>query len=82
MAAPHVTGSIVLLKAQFPNDTYRQLINRLLRNVDFKTALFGGALTSGRLNLQRAIESTVNRPFNDEFARGAYIFGNVVGTDF
>ena len=34
MAAPHVTGSLALLKAKFPGEGYRQLINRLLRGVD------------------------------------------------
>ena len=29
MAAPHVAGALALLKARFPTDTYRQLINRL-----------------------------------------------------
>src|SRR5205814_6205120 len=30
MATPHVAGAFALLKAQFPSETYMQLINRLL----------------------------------------------------
>lgn len=67
MAAPHVTGSLALLKAMFPNDSYRQLINRLLRGVDRNTRFIGKADSNGRLNLLRALTSTTNRPFNDDF---------------
>ncbi|MCX6956583.1 MAG: S8 family serine peptidase [Verrucomicrobia bacterium] len=75
MAAPHVTGTMALLKAQFPNDTYRQLINRLLRGGDRLTSLSGRAQTGARLNLLRALNSTVNRPFNDDFASRAVLSG-------
>jgi len=75
MAAPHVAGALALLKAQFPNDTYRQLINRVLRNVDPGPAYTGKVQTAGRLNLDRAIRSTDNRPFNDDFATRARISG-------
>lgn len=76
MAAPHVTGSLALLRAQFPADTYRQLINRLLRGTDRLARFSGESHTGGRLNLQRAVTGTINRPFNDEFAaRSVLIFG-------
>jgi subtilisin family serine protease/outer membrane protein assembly factor BamB len=75
MAAPHVTGALALVKAQFPNDTYRQLINRVLRSVDPVPALAGRAQTGGRLNLVRALRSTSNRPFNDDFASRARVRG-------
>ncbi len=68
MAAPHVAGSLALLKAQFPSDTYRQLINRLLRGVDRGDRFVGKAQTGGRLNLYRALTTATNRPFNDDFA--------------
>ncbi len=76
MSAPHVTGALALLKAQFPNDTYRQLINRVLRNVDQPAALAGKSQTGGRLNLDRALRSTDNRPFNDDFAARARLTGS------
>ncbi|MEY2879572.1 MAG: hypothetical protein RLZZ15_1952 [Verrucomicrobiota bacterium] len=76
MAAPHVTGSMALLKAQFPTDTPRQLINRLLRGVDRLNAFRGQAQTGGRLNLLRALSGTVNRPFNDEFANRGVLLGS------
>ncbi|MBI5766369.1 MAG: S8 family serine peptidase [Verrucomicrobia bacterium] len=75
MAAPHVTGSLALLKARFPEDTHRQLINRLLRGTDRLTSLRGEAQTGGRLNLLRALTGTSNRPFNDEFASRSVLSG-------
>jgi len=68
MAAPHVAGALALLKAKFPADTYRQLINRLLRGVDAGGAFAGRAQTNGRLNLFKALTTTSNAPFNDDFA--------------
>ena len=78
MAAPHVAGAMVLLRAQFPNDTYRERINRLLRGTELKSALAGRAQTNGRLNLARALTSTTNRPFNDDFADRAIITGTTL----
>ena len=75
MATPMVTGSLALLKAQFPNDTYRQLINRLLRSVDPKPSFAGLVQTGGRLNLQKAVTSNTNTPFNDNFANRAILTG-------
>jgi outer membrane protein assembly factor BamB len=75
MAAPHVTGAIALLKAQFPNDTYRQTINRLLRATSRIPSMNGKVQTGGRLNLAAAVTSTDNRPFNDDFATRAQLSG-------
>jgi subtilisin family serine protease/outer membrane protein assembly factor BamB len=75
MAAPHVAGAFALLKAQFPNDSYRQLINRVLRSVDPAAAFAGRVQTGGRLNLDRALRSSDNRPFNDDFATRARLRG-------
>ena len=68
MAAPHVSGALALLKAQYPADTYRQLINRLLRGADPGERFAGRSQTGGRLNLDRALRGSSNRPFNDDFA--------------
>ena len=76
MAAPHVTGAIALLRAQFPSDTYRQTINRLLRATTKLPGLAGKVQTGGRLNLAKALTSTNNRPFNDDFADRALLAGS------
>jgi outer membrane protein assembly factor BamB/subtilisin family serine protease len=75
MATPHVSGSLALLKAHFPNDTYRQLINRLLRSVTKLPGLSGKVQSGGRLNLAQALSSTDNRPMNDDFATRAQLSG-------
>lgn len=76
-ATAFVTGSMALLKARFPGDTYRQLINRLLRSTDRKPEFSGRAQSGGRLNLLNAVTSTSNRPMNDDFASRAIVAGNV-----
>ncbi len=68
MAAPHVAGALALLKARFPADNHRQLINRLLRGTAPGERYTGKAGTSGRLDLFAALTTTSNRPFNDDFA--------------
>jgi outer membrane protein assembly factor BamB/subtilisin family serine protease len=75
MAAPLVTGALALMKAHFPNDTYRQLINRLLRSTTKLPALTGKVQSGGRLNLFNVLSSTDNRPFNDDFATRAQLVG-------
>jgi subtilisin family serine protease len=72
-ATAFVTGSFALLKARFPGDTYRQLINRLLRATDRKPDFAGKAQSGGRLNLLNAVTSTSNRPMNDDFASRAVV---------
>ncbi len=76
MSAPHVVGALALIRAQFPNDTYRQAINRMLRSVDVLPLLVGKSQTGGRLNVFRALTSTDNRPFNDDFANRARLAGS------
>lgn len=75
MAAPHVSGALALLKARFPADTYRQLINRLLRGADVIPRYAGKSQNGGRLNLLNALTTTTNRPFNDDFATRARLAG-------
>ncbi len=76
MSAPHVTGALALLRAQFPRDTARQLINRLLRGTARLSAFTGRAHSGGRLDLLGALTTTTNRPFNDDFATRAIIVGS------
>ncbi len=80
-AAPLTAGALALIKAQFPGETYRQTINRLLRSTTpLKTNPFTSHLsyvqTGGRLNLAQALASTSNRPFNDDFASRHYLSTN------
>lgn len=78
MATPHVTGTLTLLWEKFPNETYSQIINRLLRSTDYKTKYVSYASTSGRLNLYRALSSTSNAPFNDNLVGAAIVGGNTL----
>jgi outer membrane protein assembly factor BamB/subtilisin family serine protease len=78
MAAPMVSGAVALLMAQFPQDTYRQTINRLLRGAVKRPAFAGESQTGARLDLARALTTTDTRPFNDDFADRAQLFGSVV----
>jgi subtilisin family serine protease len=79
MATPHVAGALALLRAQFPSDTWGQLINRLYRGADPIPSLAGGKIANGRrLNLHGALSSTVNRPLNDDFASARVIHGDAI----
>ena len=78
MAAPHVSGALALLRASFPFESYRQLINRLLRSTTKTSGLNGKVQTGGRLNLAQALASNTtgsNRPFNDGFSERAIVSG-------
>jgi outer membrane protein assembly factor BamB/subtilisin family serine protease len=74
MAAPHVSGALALLRARYPNDSYRQTINRLLRGVTKTAALAGKVQSGGRLNLAQALTAAAT-PFNDAFADRATLSG-------
>ncbi|PYK96234.1 MAG: hypothetical protein DME19_20385, partial [Verrucomicrobia bacterium] len=62
MAAPHVVGVCALLWAHYPNDTYLQVKNRVLSNIDPLPALAGRTVTGGRLNLQKALGGSAPPP--------------------
>lgn len=79
-SAPMVSGALALLKAQYPIDGYRSLINRLLRSVDPIAALSGKVQTGGRLNILKALQSTSTRPFNDDFVNRSKLEGDTVST--
>ncbi|HWH69826.1 MAG TPA: S8 family peptidase, partial [Candidatus Sulfotelmatobacter sp.] len=59
MAAPHVCGALALLQAQLPTENYLARIYRLYATADPLPGLAGKCLAGGRLNLQRALESTL-----------------------
>lgn len=62
MAAPMVAGACALVWARFPNDSYSQIIARILNNVDPLPALAGKCVTGGRLNLQKALAGAPSTP--------------------
>jgi subtilisin family serine protease len=57
MAAPYVSGACALLLAQYPADSYRQTIARLLVATDPLPALAGKCRTGGRLSLQKMLRT-------------------------
>jgi len=75
MATPHVSGAAALLRTQFPSDTPRQTINRLLRSTRPIAALAGKTTRGGVLNLADALATTLATPFNDAFADACAIPG-------
>jgi hypothetical protein len=79
-AVPLVCGALALMKARFPNDSYQQLINRLLSSVDVLSSLVGRCKTGGRLNLYKALTSTTSSPPNDSFAQAFTFAPNPVSS--
>jgi outer membrane protein assembly factor BamB/subtilisin family serine protease/septal ring-binding cell division protein DamX len=75
MAAPFVTGAVALLRAQFPADTYRETINRVLNCADKIPGLAGKSQTGGRLNLGTALTTAANTPPNALFANRTTLAG-------
>jgi len=75
MSAPFVTGTVALLRSQFPGDTYRETINRVLNGVDLIPALAGKCQTGGRLDLATALTTAANTPPNALFANRTVLVG-------
>ncbi len=78
MAAPMVTGAVALLRAQYPADNYRDIINRLLRGTRKVTAFSGQVQTGGQLDVAAALQMSDTRPFNDDFDGRAVLDGEIV----
>jgi PKD repeat protein len=55
MACAHVAGAVALLRAYYPNENYRRIIQRILSNTDPLPSLAGKTITGGRLNLAKAL---------------------------
>lgn len=55
MATPHVTGALALMLAEFPNLSYREIIEKLLAATDPVPDLQGKSI-AGRLNIAKALE--------------------------
>jgi subtilisin family serine protease len=78
-SAPQVTGALALAKAHFPNESYRESINRVLRSVDRVSTHSRHTATGGRLNLGRLLTNDTNndkRPFNDDFSKRSVLAGD------
>lgn len=54
MAAPYVSGALVLLETQFPNESCEAYVNRLYNTAD-KVSALTGKVTFGRLNITKAL---------------------------
>jgi subtilisin family serine protease len=57
MAAPHVSGAVSLMAAQYPSENMTGRINRILSGVDPMLSLTGTCVTEGRLNLYNSLTS-------------------------
>jgi subtilisin family serine protease len=86
MATPHVAGALALVAAQFPGQTYSQLIWRVLGNVDAITSLDGKCATGGRLNVwnaltlaPRAIANFTANPSSGEPPLTVYFTNTTIG---
>ncbi|MBT9584320.1 S8 family serine peptidase [bacterium] len=62
MATPHVSGAAALIASQFPEASPSEIRTRLLANVDVIPGLQGKVITSGRLNVLRALEQDTTPP--------------------
>lgn len=80
MATPHASGVLALLRAQFPQDSARGLINRMLSGLETKASLAGKTLTGGALNLHQSLTAPNAAPFNDTFAKPGVLTGGTVYT--
>jgi subtilisin family serine protease len=58
-AAAYVSGACALLLAQYPSDTYQEIIGRLLSSTDPLPSLAGKCRTGGRLNLRNALRTII-----------------------
>lgn len=75
MASPFVAGAAALLRAQYPGDTYRETINRILNSADTGPGYAGTCQTGGRLDLGKALSSAANTPPNALFANRTVLVG-------
>jgi subtilisin family serine protease len=58
MAAPQVSGALALMRAQYPEKNYRELIDHLLNTVEPLPGLEEKTISGGMVNLRLALGST------------------------
>jgi subtilisin family serine protease len=58
-AAPYVTGTLALLRAKYPGDSYLQSITRVLNGTDPLASLAGKCASGGRLNIANALAGSI-----------------------
>jgi len=59
MAAPHVTGALVLARSRWPEMTSGELKAQLLAGTEVKESLVGLTVSAGRLNTRKMLESVI-----------------------
>lgn len=59
MACPHVAGAAAVVWAAYPNATYKEIKERIMRFGDENRALSGKTITGKRINVQKAVESSL-----------------------
>ena len=62
MAAPHVSGALALLRAQYPAEGYKGTISRLYGKADKIAGLSTQCKTGARVNLNQSIRNVSVRP--------------------
>lgn len=60
MATPHVSGAVAFAAMNFPSETVTQRVQRIVTNADVVAGLQGLVHNSGRLNLQRLVDTDAN----------------------
>jgi len=75
VAAGFVSGTMALLRASFPLDSYSNHIQRLLQNVDSLPGLDGLCATGGRLNLRKALGVPLIPPLLEAFSSQDQLLG-------
>lgn len=68
MAAPHVSGAIALMQAQFPEDLPAALITRVVRSVRPVAALKAKTAGGGVLCLPQALKADDTSPLNNDLS--------------
>jgi hypothetical protein len=75
MAAPHVTGAVALLAAQYPAESVDERKNRILNNVTLLPSLVDTCVTEGMLNLNKAfcLPGLPRNPSPSDFETGVSV---------
>lgn len=59
-AAPMVAGTCALMLAKYPDESYQQIIARILKATDPVPGLAGKCVTGGRLNVWKALSPSID----------------------